>query len=180
MNDSPVFENFTATSPAAPVPSPGFLSVVPDSASIVGTARPETHSWPIPFSENNSPIIKLATRAARHATNAVFQLRKEVRLVRIFIVDDSATARASLRAALETRIEQRAEWVVVGEAFSGHHALATFHLHNAHLTRMDFIMPQMSGLEAARQLTERHSDALILMAPLIHQNNWRLKLGEQA
>lgn len=82
-----------------------------------------------------------------------------VRLVRIFIVDDSATA----RAALKTALEQRAEWTVVGEAFSGHHALATFHLHTPHLTLMDFIMPQMNGIEAARLLNERHPDILILM-----------------
>lgn len=80
-------------------------------------------------------------------------------MVRIFIVDDSATA----RAALKTALEQRSEWVVVGEAFDGHHALATFHLHTPHLTVMDFIMPQMNGLEAARHLTERHPEVLILM-----------------
>jgi DNA-binding NarL/FixJ family response regulator len=80
-------------------------------------------------------------------------------LVRIFIVDDSATARAALKRALE----QRPEWIVVGEAFSGHHALTTFHLHTPHLTLMDFIMPQMNGLEAARLLNQRHPDVLILM-----------------
>jgi DNA-binding NarL/FixJ family response regulator len=80
-------------------------------------------------------------------------------LIRIFIVDDSATARAALRSVLE----QRSEWVVVGEAFDGHHALATFHLHTPHVTVMDFLMPQMNGLEAARHLIERHPDALILM-----------------
>jgi DNA-binding NarL/FixJ family response regulator len=80
-------------------------------------------------------------------------------LVRIFIVDDSATARAALRTVLE----QRSEWVVVGEAFDGHHALATFHLHTPHLTVMDFIMPKMNGIEAARHLTQGHPDALILM-----------------
>ncbi|MGA8619383.1 MAG: response regulator [Candidatus Sulfotelmatobacter sp.] len=80
-------------------------------------------------------------------------------MVRIFIVDDSAIARAALRAALE----QRSEWVVVGEAVDGHHALATFHLHTPHLTLMDFIMPQMNGLETARLLNQRHPDVLILM-----------------
>jgi DNA-binding NarL/FixJ family response regulator len=60
-------------------------------------------------------------------------------------------------------LEQRSEWVVVGEACNGHHALATFHLHSPHLTLMDFIMPQMNGLEAARHLTNRHPDVLILM-----------------
>jgi DNA-binding NarL/FixJ family response regulator len=80
-------------------------------------------------------------------------------LVRIFIVDDSATARTALKIALE----QRSEWVVVGEAVDGHHALATFHLHTPHLTLMDFIMPRMNGLETARHLTSRHPDVLVPM-----------------
>jgi DNA-binding NarL/FixJ family response regulator len=80
-------------------------------------------------------------------------------LVRIFLVDDSATARAALRTVLE----QHSDFIVGGEAFDGHHALATFHLHTPHLTVMDFLMPQMNGLEAARHLTVRHPDALILM-----------------
>jgi DNA-binding NarL/FixJ family response regulator len=84
---------------------------------------------------------------------------ERVLLVRIFIVDDNATA----RAALKTALEQRSEWVVVGEAFSGHHALETFHIHTPHLTLMDFIMPQMNGIEAARLLHQRHPDVLILM-----------------
>ncbi len=81
------------------------------------------------------------------------------RLVRIFVVDDSATARAALKSALEGR----ADWVVVAEAVDGHHALATFHLHTPHLTLMDFIMPKMNGLDTARHLTARHPDILILM-----------------
>ena len=52
---------------------------------------------------------------------------------------------------------------VVGEAFDGHHALATFHLHTPHLILMDFIMPKMNGIEAARHLTTRHPGVLILM-----------------
>jgi DNA-binding NarL/FixJ family response regulator len=80
-------------------------------------------------------------------------------LVSIFIVDDSPTA----RAALKTALEQRSEWVVVGEAWNGRHAIATFHEHMPHLTLMDFIMPEMNGLEAARHLTQRHPDILILM-----------------
>ncbi len=80
-------------------------------------------------------------------------------MVRILIVDDSATARAALKMALE----QCPDLVVVGEACSGHHALATFHLHTPHLTLMDFIMPEMNGLETARHLTSRNPDVLILM-----------------
>jgi DNA-binding NarL/FixJ family response regulator len=82
---------------------------------------------------------------------------REGPLIRIFVVDDSATARTAIKAALQ----QRSEWVVVGEAWNGRHALATFLDHKPHLTLMDFIMPEMNGLEAARHLTERHPDVLI-------------------
>jgi DNA-binding NarL/FixJ family response regulator len=64
---------------------------------------------------------------------------------------------------MKAALEQRSEWVVVGEAFDGHHALATFHLHTPHLTIMDFIMPKMNGIDAARHLTNRYPDLLILM-----------------
>lgn len=80
-------------------------------------------------------------------------------MVRILVVDDSATSRASLRSALE----QRSEWVVVGEAYNGRHALEMFPNHMPQITLMDFIMPEMNGLEAARHITRLHSDALILM-----------------
>jgi YesN/AraC family two-component response regulator len=46
----------------------------------------------------------------------------------------------------------RSDWSVVGEAYDGQHALTTFHLHMPHLTLMDFIMPKMNGLDAARHL----------------------------
>jgi DNA-binding NarL/FixJ family response regulator len=80
-------------------------------------------------------------------------------VLRIFLVDDSATARRALKAALQ----RRSEWVVVGEAHNGRHALDTFHHHMPHITVMDFIMPELNGLEASRHLTERHLDVLILL-----------------
>jgi DNA-binding NarL/FixJ family response regulator len=80
-------------------------------------------------------------------------------LVRIFLVDDSGTARTALRAALQ----QRPEWVVVGEAWNGRHALETYHHHMPHITVMDFIMPELNGLEASRHLIQRHPNVLILL-----------------
>jgi DNA-binding NarL/FixJ family response regulator len=80
-------------------------------------------------------------------------------MIRIFIVDDSEIARTSLKKLLR----HRADWHVVGEACNGHHALETFHLHMPHLTLMDFLMPKMNGLEAARHLIKRHPEVLILM-----------------
>ena len=80
-------------------------------------------------------------------------------MFRIFLVDDSA----EVRAALTTALEQRSNWVVVGEAYNGRHALETFLDHAPHLTLMDFLMPEMNGLEAARHLVSRYPTVLILM-----------------
>lgn len=80
-------------------------------------------------------------------------------VVHIFLVDDSETARKALRAALQ----QRSEWIVVGEACNGRHALDTFHHYMPHITVMDFIMPELNGLEASRHLRKRHPDILILL-----------------
>jgi DNA-binding NarL/FixJ family response regulator len=80
-------------------------------------------------------------------------------LLRIFLVDDNATARGMIKSALQ----QHSEWVVVAEACDGRQALEKFRAHRPQLTVMDFLMPEMNGLEAARQLTERNPDVLILM-----------------
>jgi DNA-binding NarL/FixJ family response regulator len=114
---------------------------------------------------NSSPVSRVWHRAARGHSNVV-RCRLLVRaspkrgcVFRIFVVDDNARARAALKHGLE----QRTEWVIVGEAYNGRHALATFLDHAPHLTLMDFLMPELNGLETARLLIERHPGALILM-----------------
>jgi DNA-binding NarL/FixJ family response regulator len=89
----------------------------------------------------------------------VYFLSCEAILLRIFLVDDNATARGTIKAALQ----EHAEWVVVGEACNGRQALENFPAHRPGLTVMDFIMPEMNGLEAARRLTRSDPNTLILM-----------------
>jgi DNA-binding NarL/FixJ family response regulator len=80
-------------------------------------------------------------------------------LLRIFLVDDNAMARAAVKMALQ----QHAGWVVVGEASDGGQALETFRTYAPQVTVMDFLMPEMNGLDTARRLTERNPNVLILM-----------------
>ncbi|HZW79262.1 MAG TPA: response regulator transcription factor [Candidatus Deferrimicrobiaceae bacterium] len=83
-------------------------------------------------------------------------------MVRIFLVDDNAMIRSQLRAALE----KQHDWIVVGEAEDGRHALEHWGEHSPSLTLMDFVMPEMDGLEAGRRLTEQHPEAPVLMVTI--------------
>ena len=83
-------------------------------------------------------------------------------MVRIFLVDDNSMIRSQLRSALE----KQDDWVVVGEAEDGRHALEQWSDHAPNLTVMDFVMPEMNGLEAGRRLSQQHPDASILMVTI--------------
>ncbi|MGA8271526.1 MAG: response regulator transcription factor [Candidatus Sulfotelmatobacter sp.] len=80
-------------------------------------------------------------------------------MVRIFLVDDNAMIRSQLRTVLE----KQNEWVVVGEAEDGRRAIEKWDENAPNLTVMDFVMPEMDGLEASRRLTQYHPGAPILM-----------------
>jgi DNA-binding NarL/FixJ family response regulator len=83
-------------------------------------------------------------------------------VVRIFLVEDNAMMRAHLRAALEGP----RDWTVVGEAENGRHALESWGEHAPSITVMDFMMPEMSGLEAGRSLSRQHPESPVLMVTI--------------
>jgi DNA-binding NarL/FixJ family response regulator len=67
----------------------------------------------------------------------------------ILIVDDSAIIRHTLRAC----IEQKSGWKVCGEAENGKVAIQKVRELQPDLVILDFQMPVMNGLDAARQIT---------------------------
>jgi DNA-binding NarL/FixJ family response regulator len=83
-------------------------------------------------------------------------------MVRIFLVDDNAMIRSQLRTALE----KQPDWVVVGEAEDGRGAVDQWSELSPNLTVMDFVMPEMDGLEAGRQLSRQHPEAPVLMVTI--------------
>jgi DNA-binding NarL/FixJ family response regulator len=80
-------------------------------------------------------------------------------VIKIFIVDDNAMIRAQLRAVLE----KPGKWAVVGEAENGRRAVEKVRERAPDVTVMDFLMPEMNGLEAARRIAKDESHAPILM-----------------
>src|SRR5436853_7012820 len=85
---------------------------------------------------------------------------------RILIVDDSALLRKQLRRLLQ----QNPEWEVCGESEDGCDAGQKTRELNPDLIVMDFAMPQMNGVEAAREITRNSPTLRILMFTMYMSN----------
>ena len=74
-------------------------------------------------------------------------------MLRILIADDHEVARGGVRAL----IEAHPGWEVCGEAKDGREAVECAAATNPDLVVLDIGMPNLNGLEAARQITRRQS-----------------------
>lgn len=80
-------------------------------------------------------------------------------LPRILIVDDSSFIRLLVRRC----IEANTEWNVCGEAENGKIAVEKVIQLHPDIVILDFQMPVMNGLEAARQITKIAPNTVLLM-----------------
>jgi DNA-binding NarL/FixJ family response regulator len=77
----------------------------------------------------------------------------------IFLVDDNQLMRQQTLRLLQ----QQDAWQVSGEAVNGMEAVSKFPDLLPDITIMDFEMPQMNGLEAAKSILEQFPSANIIM-----------------
>jgi DNA-binding NarL/FixJ family response regulator len=89
-------------------------------------------------------------------------LTSGVAAARILIVDDNAAIRRSLRSLLEAQDH----WKVCDEASDGREAVAKFDKERFNVIVLDFQMPHMNGLDAAKEITARSPGTPILMVTL--------------
>ena len=80
-------------------------------------------------------------------------------MTRILIADDSPPMRCGLR----TFLELNSDWQVCGEAVDGADAVKKAHQLAPDLIVMDFSMPEMDGVEAAREIGRSGTDIPILL-----------------
>jgi DNA-binding NarL/FixJ family response regulator len=83
-------------------------------------------------------------------------------MTRILIADDSPPVRSGLR----TLLGLNSDWQVCGEAVDGADAVEKAHELVPDLILMDFSMPQMDGVQAARQIAKSGTDIPILLVTL--------------
>jgi DNA-binding NarL/FixJ family response regulator len=80
-------------------------------------------------------------------------------VTRILIVDDNARVRAALRVCLK----MKEDWVVCGEAENGDAAIELVRTVKPDVVLLDYAMPVMNGLEAARVMSGLAPECSILM-----------------
>ena len=83
-------------------------------------------------------------------------------MIRILIVDDNAAVRHYLRALLE----QQSTWQVSDEARSGSEALQRVKSNPPDMILLDFQMPDLNGLDVAREINKLFPEIPILMVTI--------------
>jgi DNA-binding NarL/FixJ family response regulator len=81
---------------------------------------------------------------------------------RILIADDNP----HVRHALRTLLEHNPDWVVCGEAVDGRDAVAKAKQLTPDLIVLDFLMPGLNGLEAAREIHKSAPNTRMLMCTM--------------
>lgn len=84
----------------------------------------------------------------------------------VMIVDDIPFVRKTLAEILT-----EAHYQVVGEAGDGNEAVSLFAKLRPDIVTMDVVMPQMSGIDAARKILKMDKNAKVIMISAMGQEN---------
>jgi DNA-binding NarL/FixJ family response regulator len=99
------------------------------------------------------------------------QFSKGYRMIRIILADDHAVMRRGLRLVLE---EQK-DFQVVGEAGDGREAVALVESLKPDVAVLDITMPNMNGIEAARQISAKQLGVSIIVLSMHSDEGYVLR-----
>jgi len=85
-------------------------------------------------------------------------------MARILIVDDAKFMRMTL-----SNILTKANHVIIGEAENGREAVEFYREHKPEIVTMDITMPEMSGLQAVKEIKKEFPEAKIIMCSAMGQ-----------
>ena len=92
-------------------------------------------------------------------------------MIRIVLADDHSVMRSGLRALLQ----QNPDMQVVGEANDGREALSLAESLKPDVAVLDITMPNLNGIEAARQMVSRQLDVAIIMLSMHSDEGYVLR-----
>jgi two-component system, NarL family, invasion response regulator UvrY len=96
-------------------------------------------------------------------------------LVRILVADDNPAVRHYLRSLLE----QQSSWRVCDEARTGGEVIQRVKINPPDMILLDFQMPDINGLDVARQISEIFPEIPILMVT-IHMSKQLAEAAQRA
>jgi DNA-binding NarL/FixJ family response regulator len=107
------------------------------------------------------------------------QIRNAMKSIRILLADDHKL----IRAGLVLVVEQQPDLKVVGEADDGRQAVEMFKSLKPDVVVMDIGMPNLNGIEAARQITQIRPETAVVMLSMHADEGYvlrALKAGARA
>ncbi len=107
-------------------------------------------------------VLRMQMGAFTVEAGVIFSLGRKAYLIRILVVDDNPAVRHYLRALLE----QQSTWQVCDEARTGEEALQRVKKNPPDMILLDFQMPDLNGLDVARQISSIFPEIPILMVTI--------------
>ncbi len=92
-------------------------------------------------------------------------------MIQIILCDDHMVMRRGLRLVLE----EQNDFEVVGEAGDGREAVRLAESLKPHVAVLDITMPNLNGIEAAKQITEKHLDTSIIILSMHSDESFVLR-----
>ena len=108
------------------------------------------------------PKVDSLAAVSRQPRSGLLQGKERFRLVRILVADDNPVVRHYLRGLLE----QQSTWRVCDEARTGGEALERVRNNRPDMILLDFQMPDLNGLDVARQISQLFPEIPILMVTI--------------
>lgn len=94
--------------------------------------------------------------------------------IRLLLVDDHMVVRMGLRMLLENDPELE----IVGEVGTGQEALRTVQIKRPHVVLMDIGLPDMSGIEATRQIKAKFAETAVVALTIHEDEEYFFKMLE--
>jgi two-component system chemotaxis response regulator CheY len=91
--------------------------------------------------------------------------------IKVLIVDDAMFMRNMIAEIFNGKNYSGEEYEVVAEAENGIEAVEMYKEHTPHIVTMDIVMPEMTGIEALREIMNLDPEANVIMCSALGQDS---------